>query len=64
MQKLANSLELLATLTEEAETIANLLASLRLSQTEEEWEAIVNSPFGCLIDACVDLEYTYELIDS
>lgn len=64
MQSITNTLELLATLTEEAQAIANCLASLREELTDDQWEALEESPLGNLVNACLDLEYTVDSLSS
>jgi hypothetical protein len=64
VETITNLLEQLATLTEEAQTIANCLASLRDQLSEDQWEAIDNSPLADLVNACVDLEYTVDQLSS
>lgn len=64
MKSITNTLELLATLTEEAQAIANCLASLREELSDDQWEALEESPLGNLVNACLDLEYTVESLDS
>lgn len=53
-------LEQLATLTAEAEAIADCLESLREELSDDQWEAIENSPLGELLNACLDLEGTID----
>lgn len=64
METITNLLEQLATLTEEAQAIANCLSSLREELTDDQWESLENSPLGDLVNACLDLEYTVESLSS
>ena len=60
METITNLLEQLATLTEEAQAIANCLESLREELSDDQWEAVENSPLGDLLNACLDLEGTID----
>ena len=60
VQSITNLLELLATLTEEAQAIAECLASLREELSDDQWDAVDESPLGDLLNACCDLESTIE----
>lgn len=64
METITNLLEQLATLTGEAQAIANCLSSLREELTDDQWEALEESPLGNLVNACLDLEYTVESLSS
>lgn len=64
VESITNALELLATLTEEAQAIANCLASLRDQLSDDQWDAIDESPIGDLLNACLDLEGTIDQLNS
>lgn len=60
MESITNVLEQLATLTEEAQAIASCLESLRQELSDDQWDAIDQSPLGELFNACLDLEGTID----
>lgn len=60
MESITNALEQLASLIEAAEAITEALSSLREELSEDQWEALENSPLDSLVCACMDLEYTIE----
>jgi type II secretory pathway component PulF len=62
MESVAEMLEKLATLTKQAEAVTNCLASLREQLSDDQWEALEDSPLDDLVAACLDLEYTVETI--
>jgi len=64
MEGITNLLEQLATLTEEAQAIANCLESLREELSDDQWEAIENSPLGDLVNSCLDIESTIDALNS
>ena len=64
VESITNALELLATLTEEAQAIANCLANLRDQLSDDQWDAIDQSPLGELFNACLDLEGTIDQLNS
>ena len=64
METITNALEQLALLTEEAQAIANCLESLREQLSDDQWEAVENSPLGDLFNACIDIESTISELNS
>ena len=64
VETITNALEQLAMLTQEAQTIANCLESLREELSDDQWEAIENSPLGDLVNACIDIESTIDALNS
>ena len=64
VKSITNVLEQLATLTDEAQAIANCLEDLREELSDDQWEAIENSPLGDLINACIDMESTIDALNS
>ena len=64
VETITNVLEQLAMLTDEAQTIANCLESLREELSDDQWEAIENSPLGDLVNACIDIESTIDALNS
>ena len=60
MEKLADQLDTLILLLRDAQCIANHLESLRQQLSEDEIEAIYDSPLDSLFCACMDLESTLE----
>jgi len=64
VETITNVLEQLAMLTEEAQAIANCLERLREELSDDQWEAIENSPLGDLVNACIDIESTIDALNS
>lgn len=60
MESITNALEQLVSLTEAAEAITEALASLRQQLSDDQWQALENSPLDSLVCACIDLEYIVE----
>lgn len=55
-----NTLSLLSELIEDAQTIVKHLETLREQLTDDDFEAIYNSPLDALVCSCIDLEHTLE----
>ena len=60
METINNALEQLAMLTEAAEALTAELAKLRETLSDDQWQAIENSPLDSLVAACCDIEYIVE----
>jgi hypothetical protein len=60
METINNALEQLAMLTEAAEVLTAEMAKLRETLSDDQWQAIEDSPLDMLIAACAEIEYIVE----